>query len=88
MKRLSFTLISVILLLGFSGCSVKVTRPVLKMIVSGANKVSSEPAYADSLEKKLSVPYIENGTGEQVVDIYYAAPDVRKDAVLIDIHGG
>lgn len=88
MKRLSFTLLSVFLLLGFSSCSVKVTRPVLKMIVSGANRVSTEPSYADSLEKKLSVPYIENGTGEQVMDIYYAAPEVRKDAVLIDIHGG
>lgn len=88
MKRLSFTLISVFLLLGFSSCSVKVTRPMLRMIVSGANKVSSEPAYADSLEKKLSVPYIENGTGEQVMDIYYASTEVRKDAVLIDIHGG
>ena len=62
MRRLFITLFSVSILLELSGCSFKVTRPMLRMIVSGANKVSSEPAYADSLEKKLSVPYIENGT--------------------------
>lgn len=88
MKRIGLTLVAVVLLLGLTGCSFKVTRPMLKMMLSGTNKVSTEPAYADSLEKRLSVPYVGNGTGEQVMDIYYAAPDVRKDAVLIDIHGG
>ena len=88
MRRLFLTLISVSILLGLSGCSFKVTRPMLQMMLAGTNKVSTEPAYADSLEKKLSVPYVDGGTSEQVMDIYYAAPDVRKDAVLIDIHGG
>ena len=88
MRRLYLTLISVSILLGVTGCSFKITRPMLKMMMSGTNKVSTEPAYADSLEKKLSVPYVDGGTSEQVMDIYYAAPGVRKDAVLIDIHGG
>ncbi len=88
MRRLYLTLISVSILLGVTGCSFKVTRPMLKMMMSGTNKVSTEPAYADSLEKKLSVPYVDGGTSEQVMDIYFAAPGVRKDAVLIDIHGG
>ena len=88
MKRIGLTLVAVVFLLGLTGCSFKVTRPMLQMIVSGTNKVSTEPSYADSLEKKLSVPYVDSGTSEQVMDIYYAAPDVRKDAVLIDIHGG
>lgn len=88
MKRTIVSLISLTVLIGLTGCSFKVTRPMLRMALSGTNKVSTEPAYADSLEKKLSVPYVDNGTGEQVLDIYYAAPGVRKDAVLIDIHGG
>ncbi len=88
MRRLYLTLISVSILLGVTGCSFKVTRPMLQMMMSGTNKVSTEPAYADSLEKKLSIPYVDGGTSEQVMDIYYAAPGVRKDAVLIDIHGG
>ena len=88
MKRIFLPLLSLTILAGVTGCSFKVTRPMLQMLVSGTNKVSTEPAYADSLEKQLSVPYVENGTSEQVMDIYYAAPEVRKDAVLIDIHGG
>ena len=87
-RRLSITLISISIFSGFTGCSFKVTRPMLQMMLPGTNKISTEPAYADSLEKKLSVPYADNATSEQVLDIYYAAPDVRKDAVLIDIHGG
>ena len=88
MKRTGLTLVAIAILLGLSGCSFRVTRPMLQMMLAGTNKVSAEPAYADSLEKKLSVPYVDGGTSEQVMDIYYAAPDVRKDAVLIDIHGG
>ena len=88
MKRLLMTLSTMALLLGLSGCSLKVTRPMLQMILSKTNKVSMDPAYADSLEKKLNVPYVDKGTAAQVLDIYYAPGDSRKDAVLIDIHGG
>ena len=88
MKRTLFALAFLSLLFGFTGCSIKVTKPMLKMMMAGTNKVKAEAAYADSLEKKLNVAYVENGTAAQVVDIYYAPADVRKDAVLIDIHGG
>ncbi len=88
MKRTLQAIAAVALLLGCGGCGIKVTKPMLQMIVSGTNKVSTAPAYADSLDKQIGVPYVENGTPAQVVDIYHAAADVRKDAVLIDIHGG
>ena len=88
MKRLLFSLAAISLLFGLTGCSFKVTKPILRMMVAGTNKVKAEAAYADSVEKKLNVAYVENGTAAQVVDIYYAPADVRKDAVLIDIHGG
>ena len=58
------------------------------MIVSGSNKVSKAPTFADSLDKRIGVPYVSDGTPSQVLDIYYADKAVRKDAVLIDIHGG
>lgn len=88
MKRTLITLAFLSLLFGLTGCSIKVTKPMLKMMMAGTNKVKAEAAYADSVEKKLNVAYVENGTAAQVVDIYYAPADVRKDAVLIDIHGG
>lgn len=87
MRRLSF--ISAILLLVIAGCDgIKVTKPMLRMIVSGSNKVSTSPTFADSLDKRIGVPYVSDGTPSQVLDIYYADKAVRKDAVLIDIHGG
>lgn len=88
MKRTLFTLAFLSLLCSLTGCSIKVTKPILKMMVAGTNKVKAEAAYADSVEKKLNVPYVDGGVSAQVVDIYYAPADVRKDAVLIDIHGG
>lgn len=87
MRRLSF--ISAILLLVIAGCDgIKVTKPMLRMIVSGSNKVSTAPTFADSLDKRIGVPYVSDGTPSQVLDIYYADKAVRRDAVLIDIHGG
>ena len=87
MRRLSF--ISAILLLVIAGCDgIKVTKPMLRMIVSGSNKVSTAPTFADSMDKRIGVPYVSDGTPSQVLDIYYADKAVRKDAVLIDIHGG
>ena len=88
MKRLLFSLAAISLLFGLTGCSIKVTKPILRMMVAGTNKVKAEAAYADSVEKKLNVAYVADGTAAQVVDIYYAPDEVRKDAVLIDIHGG
>ena len=72
-----------------AGCgSMKVSKSLLKMMLAGTNKVSTELFYADSLEKKVGIPYVANGDPNQVLDIYYADKAVRKDAVLIDIHGG
>ena len=58
------------------------------MFSSGSNKLNTELCYADSCEKRIGVPYVQEGTSAQVVDIYYADSLLRKDAVLIDIHGG
>ena len=86
MKRLILAILGLSLLTGCNG--IKVSKTMLQMIVSAINKVSTEPAYADSLEKRIDVPYIQDGTPSQVADIYYAPKGVRRDAVLIDIHGG
>lgn len=64
MKRTLLSLISVSVLLGLGGCSFKVTKPMLQMVVSGSNKVSAEPAYADSLEKRIGVPYVAGESQE------------------------
>ena len=88
MKRTLFSLAFLSLLFCLGGCSIKVTKPMLRMMTAGTNKVKPYPAYADSVEKKLNVAYVGNGTPAQVVDIYYAPANVRKNAVLIDIHGG
>ena len=71
------------------GCTnIKVSKPMLKMIVDATIKLSEAPAYADSCRHTIGLPYAENGTGRQVLDIYYAPEAVRRDIVLIDIHGG
>ena len=88
MIRHRFPLILTLLLFICTGCGIKVTKSMLQIIVSGSNKVSTEPAYADSLEKRIGIPYVSDGTPSQVVDIYYAPEGVRRNAVLIDIHGG
>lgn len=76
------------LLLLFGCRGVKMNRTMLKMIISSTMKGSTELTYADSLEKRIGVAYVEDAAPSQVLDIYYADKAVRKDAVLIDIHGG
>lgn len=72
-----------------AGCSgIKISKSMLKMMVSRGTKGSSELFYADSCDKRIGVAYVENGDANQVLDIYYADKAVRKDAVLIDMHGG
>ena len=79
----------VALLAMLAGCNgIKITKTMLKMIVSAYAKPSSELFYADSCKNRVALPYVENGDPAQVLDIYYADESVRKDAVLIDIHGG
>lgn len=88
MKRtgLLVTLLAVTCL--FSGCEIKISKPLLKMMVTTFSKENKEVCFADSCVNKIGVPYVENGAPAQVVDIYYAPEEVRKNAVLIDIHGG
>ena len=50
--------------------------------------VSPELFYADSCANRTGIPYAGSDDPGQVLDIYYADKAVRKDAVLIDIHGG
>lgn len=69
-------------------CTMRINRTALKMIVSASLKVNKEACYADSCDKKIGVPYVENAAPVQVVDIYYAPKALRKNIVLIDIHGG
>ena len=88
MKRSGLVILFLSLLLGLTGCSFKVTKPMLQVALSRSNKVSTKVAYADSLEKRIGIPYVQDGDPAQVLDIYYADEAVRKDAVLVDIHGG
>ena len=84
MKRI----IPFLLIALFSSCSFKVSKPMLKMLLTGANHERTDLCYADSCVKKIGVQYVNDGTAAQVLDIYYADAAVRKNAVLIDIHGG
>ena len=86
MKRALLLFATLLLLAGCSG--IKITKSMLKMALAKSIKPSSELFYADSCDKKIGVPYVVNGDPAQVVDIYYADKAVRKDAVLVDIHGG
>ena len=71
------------------GCvNLKVSKPMLKMIVDATIKLSDSPAYADSLRHVIGLPYGSEDSDRQVVDVYYADSSVHRDAVLIDIHGG
>ena len=70
------------------GPGIKLTTPMMKLILKAGIKEPSETSSADGYEKKLGIPYVENGDSAQVLDIYYADKGNRRDAVLIDIHGG
>ena len=89
MKRIGLILSVCFAFALLPGCkNVKVNKTMLKMMVAASTKENKTPCYADSCDKCIGVPYVENGAAAQVVDIYYADKAIRKDAVLIDIHGG
>lgn len=71
-----------------AGCSVKISKSMLKMMLTRTNKLSTELYYADSCRHRIGIPYVDNGDPAQVFDIYYSDESVRKNAVLVDIHGG
>ena len=83
MKRSVLLLSALFLLTGCGG--IKITKTMLKMMVSAYSKPSSEHFYADSCENRVGIPYVENGDPAQVLDVYYADKAVRKDAVLCQI---
>ena len=86
MRRAAVMIAALVLMTGCNG--VKISKTMLKMALSASMKTSPELFYADSCEKRIGIQYIEKGDPNQVLDIYYADKAVRKDAVLIDIHGG
>lgn len=88
MKTGRLALVASLLLLAGCGSGIKIGKPILKMIVSATSKPSSALFHADSCEKRIAVPYVNGGDPAQVFDVYYADKAVRKNAVLIDIHGG
>lgn len=88
LKRFLFIAAIVASCMLLSGFGVKVTKTMLKIVMAVASREIKTVCYADSCEKRIAVPYVEKGTPAQVMDIYYAARAIRKDAVLIEIHGG
>lgn len=89
MKRTSLlplVLLAVTCLLG--GCQFKISKSMLKMAVATFSKENQEACFADSCVKRIGVPYVGNGTPAQVMDIYYAPAEGRRNVVLVDIHGG
>ena len=70
------------------GPGIKLTTPVMKLILKASIKQPSETSLADGFDKKLGIPYVEGGDPAQVLDIYYADSTNRMDIVLVDIHGG
>lgn len=70
------------------GPGIKLTTPVMKLILKASINQPSETSLADGFDKKLGIPYVEGGDPAQVLDIYYADSTNRMDIVLVDIHGG
>lgn len=70
------------------GPGIKLTAPMMKLILKAGIKEPAETSLADKYDRKTGIPYVTNGDPAQVLDIYYADSTNRLDAVLIDIHGG
>lgn len=85
MKRLVY----ISLLLVLMCCSAcKFSTPIMKMLIKANYKHIPQSTVTEDYANRIGVPYVEDGAPEQVVDIFYAGPENRKDAVIIDIHGG
>ncbi|MBR5905442.1 MAG: alpha/beta hydrolase [Bacteroidales bacterium] len=89
-KHLTIVLAAALMLFGCgsTGGGFIVTKPLLKLVVSASKKNAKYNTFADSCEKRIAVPYVKEGDPAQVLDIYYAPAENRKNAVLIDVHGG
>lgn len=86
MKRIALVFSLSMLLLCCSAC--KLSTPIMKLLIKVNYKDLPESTLTEEYANRIGVPYVENGAPEQVIDIFYAKPENRKDAVLIDIHGG
>lgn len=64
-----------------------VTKTILQWVTAPINKLQKGACYADSCEHVIGIPYLEGGNERQVVDVYYAKEN-RKNAVVIEVHGG
>lgn len=91
MKKKSFPLIAalttLLVLPAESFGEGLITRHFLEVAHVHVNKLDKKKYYADECEHIIDIPYVENGHERQVIDVYYAKEN-RKDAVLIEIHGG
>ena len=85
MKRLGY-LAALLVLLCCSAC--KLSTPLMKMLIQANYKNLPKSTIAEYYSNRIGVPYVEDGAPEQVFDVFYAKPENRKDAVVIDIHGG
>ena len=71
-----------------TGCGgVKLTKSMMKMILKASMKIP-ENTVAQDYDGKIDIPYVDNASTEQMLDIFYATDVVRKNAVLVDFHGG
>lgn len=75
-----------LVLLCCSAC--KLSTPIMKMLIKANYKNMPQSTVTEDYANRIGVPYVEDAAPEQVVDIFYAGPENRKDAVIIDIHGG
>ena len=64
-----------------------VTKTLLEWALAPVNKLSKVKCYADSCEHLIGIPYLDDGNERHVVDVYYAKEN-RKNAVVIEVHGG
>lgn len=85
MKRLGY-IAMLLVLLCCSAC--KLSTPIMKMLIKANYKNMPQSTVTEDYANRIGVPYVEDAAPEQVVDIFYAGPENRKDAVIIDIHGG
>ena len=83
MKRIGY-----IALLLFCCSACKLSTPVMKLLIKASYKNLPVSTIVEDYANRIGVPYVENGEPEQVLDVFYANPENRKDAVVIDIHGG
>lgn len=85
MKRIILLFSATFLLLSCGG--IKVTKPMMKLILKASMKIP-ENTVAEDFDCKIDIPYVEGGDPAQMLDVFYAPREVRKNAVLVDIHGG